>query len=90
MAYSRPSVPKKSRTKIQLKATPSVRTKKKSSKTKTTEAFCHKVKHIVLKYSLQLYQEKFLNKPIDLKYYVDPSVEVDLKYVFEQYVNCIL
>ncbi|CAI8606179.1 unnamed protein product [Vicia faba] len=81
---SPPQFPKKARTKVRAtKDSPDARvTKKKSFKSQTTDALCHKVKHLLPEDIFQLYQEKLTNKPVDIEYYVDASVKVELKENF--------
>lgn len=81
---SHSQITKRTRTKVKvIKVTPDDRVvKKKYAKSQFLEALCHKVKHIVPKDSLQVYQEKFLNKLVDPEYYVDSSIEVELRDKF--------
>ncbi|KAL5099993.1 hypothetical protein RYX36_004320, partial [Vicia faba] len=84
MVYSSPPpTPKKSRTTVlEVKATSDVRIKKKSSNAQTTKALCHKEKHLLLEDNLQLYQENFLNNPVDSEYYVNAYSETELRAKF--------
>lgn len=54
----------------------------KSSRAQTTEALCHKVKHLLPEDNLQLYQDKFMNKHFGPKYYVNVSSKTKLRTKF--------
>lgn len=71
-------IPNRSRTKVKArKATPYARIiKKKSVKSQSAKALCHKVKHLLPLDSLRVYREMFLNKPVDPEYCVDATAEI--------------
>lgn len=81
---SPPQFPKKARIKFQAsKDSCDARvTKKKYCKSQIAIALCHKVKYLLPEDSLQLYQEKFLNKLIDPECHVDASPEIKLRSKF--------
>ncbi|KAL5102450.1 hypothetical protein RYX36_006777 [Vicia faba] len=52
---------------------------KQSTQNQAIYVICHKVKHLFPEENLKLFYEKFLNKPIQPKYYVEKSTKIDLK-----------
>lgn len=56
--------------------------KNSSSSNQAISALCYKVKHLLSEDSLKVYSEKFLNKPIELEYYVDTSSEIEFRAKF--------
>ncbi|KAL5072979.1 hypothetical protein RYX36_011963 [Vicia faba] len=84
---SPPQFPKKTRTKIQAsRDSPYGKLRKNSSmetsQTQTIYVMCHKLIHLLPENCLKVYHKKFLNKLVEPEYYVDNTLETELRAKF--------